>query len=209
MLSLVFVAASALNAPLAMTRVRVGFVPSDATRVSSVAMYEGFWEKKEFVEAQGKAKPAVAKRAAVRAPVRSKPAVAPATTSKALGNKGFWEQPEFIKKQKKQARINQRAMTPRSTPRPSAKYTPSSLPAVQATGDLSPAKAFEANFAPIYVPSREAKRRGDLKQLNDVSRAKAFEKTFAEVYVPPREAKRRPDLAATRDKRKGTFTPSK
>ena len=57
--------------------------------------------------------------------------------------------------------------------------------------------------------SEEAKRRGDLKQLNDVSRAKAFEKTFAEVYVPPREAKRRPDLAATRDKRKGTFTPSK
>ena len=46
---------------------------------------------------------------------------------------------------------------PRPTPRPTV---PSGKPAT------TPAQAFEKNFAPIYVPSREGVRRPDLQEIN-------------------------------------------
>ena len=80
-----------------------------------------------------------------------------------------------------------------------SKYSPSVTPRVVTTGmtgKVTPARQFEKTFAPLFVPSREAKRRPDLKTANDVTRAKAFETSFAPLYVPSREAKRRPDLKA-------------
>ena len=122
--------------------------------------------------------------AAFQAPPHGAPlsSVTRAATPVMAGYEGFWEKPEFQQKQDMAARKAGRKVTARSTVMPSV------------SGKVTPARQFEQTFAPLFVPSREAKRRPDLEKMNDVTRARAFENSFAQYYVPSREAQRRPDL---------------
>jgi hypothetical protein len=115
-------------------------------------------------------------------------------STSAVMYEGFWEKKEFVERQ---AAGNKRQRTVRkAAPRTSAQ--------AGSKGVATPARSFEAAFAPIFVPSREANRRPDLAKMNDIQEktaAKTFEKRFAPLFVPSREANRRPDLKKLNEKR--------